>query len=85
MTYENALFKIHYLHAKAMRIADSVGGWYFMKLKWEMSKDIFNLLKENMTVYCGYEEMSLVSQLKGIPIEIVEDEVDYIKLFIEVE
>lgn len=83
MTYEDALFKIHYLHAKAIRIADSVS-WYSMNLKWEMSRDVFNLLKENMSVYCGYENMSLISQLAGIPIEIVKDEVDYIRLFIEV-
>lgn len=83
MTYEDALFKIHYLHAKAIRIADSVS-WYSMNLKWEMSRDVFNLLKENLTVYCGYEEMSLKSQFNGFPIEIVEDKTDYIKLFIEV-
>ena len=83
MTYEDALFKIHYLHAKAIRIADSVS-WYSMNLKWEMSRDVFNLLKENMSVYCGYENMSLISQLAGIPIEIVKDVVDYIRLFIVV-
>lgn len=83
MTYEDALFKIHYLYAKAIRIADSVS-WDSMNLKWEMSRDVFNLLKENISVYCGYENMSLISQLAGIPIEIVKDEVDYIRLFIEV-